>query len=346
MFSRYSILVATLVLCVSGILGIGFLSPRNDLGAFLLIWSSAPLLGIAAGSAWWRTHRWLPFVGLGVAAVALALTLWGNGADYLDFVRHPPKPGQIHFTPGRFFAWLLSGFLCVGFWMTGAVTWALKGTSRSSGRTAAEGRAPDDDAKDVKAQDPTSSVRTAAEGKGVSRERHRLGRAVLWLACGLYVAACVLPATERWGSVDHLGSSMGQRGGQPYTTEPGWYCLAFGWMAVPKVVEFGRLNELGLMAWLANPLAFVGMVLLLSRRNKAAAAFGAVSVVVALLYLIDPPKTNGHPDYPRVGAWLWLGSLIAVTVAALIRRVGRQTLELDEPPLHTTAVKGQGPVCP
>ena len=87
------------------------------------------------------------------------------------------------------------------------------------------------------------------------------------------------------------------------------------------------------MAWLANPLAFVGAVLLLFRRPTGAAAFGAASVVVGALYVIDPPVSRGRPHLPQIGAWLWLGSLLALTVAALIRRGSSQAQKHAEPPV-------------
>jgi hypothetical protein len=54
--------------------------------------------------------------------------------------------------------------------------------------------------------------------------------------------------------------------------------------------------------------------------------------------VIDPPAQNGHPDLPRAGTWLWLGSFLALTVAALIRRRGRQTQQPAETSVPLTAV--------
>lgn len=146
-------------------------------------------------------------------------------------------------------------------------------------------------------------------------------RAVLLISSILYLSACALPATDQW--VTHngpgLNPTMGtrteapateQQGSAYYETMRGLTCLLYGW-----------LNLLvGKVAWLANPLAFVGAVLLSFRRPTGAAAFGTASTVLALLYVLDLPGGPGHRDVPRVGAWLWLGSFFALTSAAMIRR--------------------------
>jgi hypothetical protein len=104
-----------------------------------------------------------------------------------------------------------------------------------------------------------------------------------------------------------------------------------GWLCVPEVPDAIEQGSFGMLAWLANPLAFVGAVLLFFRRHTGAAAFGAASVVVGALYVIDPPGRPA-PDLPQIGAWLWLGSLLALTVAALIRRGSSQAQKHSEPP--------------
>jgi drug/metabolite transporter (DMT)-like permease len=143
-------------------------------------------------------------------------------------------------------------------------------------------------------------------------QRHRAYRAALLLACGLYLAACALPATIQWRVTSFSGN-----GSFGYKTEYGWVCLICGWLNVLGAVETGSP---GMLAWLANPLALVSAVLLLFRRPTGAATFGAASVLVGGMYLIVPPINDGHPDSPQVGAWLWFGSFIALTVASLIRR--------------------------
>jgi hypothetical protein len=145
-------------------------------------------------------------------------------------------------------------------------------------------------------------------------------RAALLIACALYLAACVLPATDRWVTHDSSVSnpSVGRRtespateqqGSEYYETMTGFTCLLYGWLSL-----FG-----GPGAWLANPLALVGAALLISRRPTGGAAFGAAALAVALLYVLVPPGGPGHRDVPRVGAWLWAGSFLTLTSAATIR---------------------------
>src|SRR6185312_17011475 len=150
----------------------------------------------------------------------------------------------------------------------------------------------------------------------------RLYRAALLISSALYLAACALPATDIWvihdsdRSLPSTGTrtenpATPQQGSGYYETVRGITCLGMGW-----------INLFGFeIAWLANPLALIGAFLLIFRRPKGAAAFGAASLGIALLYLLVPPSwDNRPPEAPRLGAWLWLGSFIALTVAALIRR--------------------------
>jgi hypothetical protein len=152
-------------------------------------------------------------------------------------------------------------------------------------------------------------------------------RAPLLISCGLYLAACALPATEWWNTPEGYRTDDPLKGGH-YVTAPGWECLLLGWMFVPYVVQVGSF---GTLAWLANPLALVGAALLVVRRPTGAAAFGVASFVVGALYVIDPPgrPEHEHPDVPRVGALLWLGSFLALVIAATIRR--RRSLHESTP---------------
>jgi len=101
-------------------------------------------------------------------------------------------------------------------------------------------------------------------------------------------------------------------GGGPdrYQTIDGLRCLLFGWLSLLLVEA----------CWLANPSALIAAILLMFRRPNGAVVFGAVSLVLALLYLLIPPGGSEHPDMPRVGAWLWSGSFLALFAAAVIRR--------------------------
>lgn len=132
----------------------------------------------------------------------------------------------------------------------------------------------------------------------MGRHRRIVYRAALLISCGLYLLACALPATVRWQQ------SLGG-GADRYETIMGLNCLLFGWLGEP--------------AWLANPLSFIASILLMCRRPTGAAAFAAASIIIALLYLLVPGASD-HPDMPKVGAWLWSGSILALFVAAMVRR--------------------------
>lgn len=144
-------------------------------------------------------------------------------------------------------------------------------------------------------------------------------RIALWLFSGLYLAACALPATSVFTS-----TGWGGGGTMHYETEHGWECLAFGWILVPSALEAGLV---GLLAWLANPIALFAVGLLVFRRPTGAAVLAAASVIVGVLYVIfPPPGQDGHPHLPQVGAWVWLGSFLSLTAASLIRRGSSQKL--------------------
>ena len=107
-------------------------------------------------------------------------------------------------------------------------------------------------------------------------------------------------------------------------------CLLYGWLDVFSALESpASIDSFGRAAWLANPLALVAAVLLIARRSAGAAVFGAASIVVAMLYLLDPP--GRHLDVPRVGALLWLCSFVALTIAAVVRRGGSLARKHAEP---------------
>jgi hypothetical protein len=157
------------------------------------------------------------------------------------------------------------------------------------------------------------------EGEKMVRKYLGPYRVALLIACGLYLAACALPATEWWKTPDGYLNDDPLKG-EHYVTASGWECLTLGWMFVPAAVEVGSF---GMVAWLANPLALVGVVLLIFRLPTGATAFGVMSFVIGTVYVIDPPDRPdrpGHSDVPQVGALLWLGSLLALAIAAMIRR--------------------------
>ena len=141
-------------------------------------------------------------------------------------------------------------------------------------------------------------------------------RTALLISCGLYLAACALPATEWWKIPDSYSSDDPLKGYRKHTID-GWQCLLFGWLGEP--------------AWLANLIALVAVALLLLRRSRGAAAFGATATAIAIAYLLAPSSKADHPVEAQVGAVLWAGSFAALTAAALIRRGGRQQARHAEP---------------
>ncbi|HEX3148563.1 MAG TPA: hypothetical protein VHR66_10795 [Gemmataceae bacterium] len=141
-------------------------------------------------------------------------------------------------------------------------------------------------------------------------------RSVILLSFGLYLAACVLPAIDWWKTPDSYSTDDPLKG-EHYEAAPGWVCLTLGWIFVPEGVEIGSV---GYLAWVANPLALVTLALLIFRRPTGAAVIAVVNLLVGALFVIVPPGRPGHPDLPRLGAWLWLGSLLALAIAAFFRR--------------------------
>jgi hypothetical protein len=154
-----------------------------------------------------------------------------------------------------------------------------------------------------------------------------LYRTVILIACGLYLAACALPATEWWRTPDSYSSDDPLKG-EHYTVASGWECLVLGWMVVPEAVDHAAWGNL---AWVANPLALIAAGLLIFRRPTGAAVFGVASFVVAAGFVIDPPGQPGHPNLVRVGAILWIASLLALAIAAMIRRSISQARKHAEP---------------
>jgi hypothetical protein len=156
-------------------------------------------------------------------------------------------------------------------------------------------------------------------------------RTALLISCGLYLAACALPAIDSWTPPNGGYYTDDPQKGWHYVTCPGWECLILGWMFVDVG---GEVPWYGL-AWLANPLALVSVLLLVVRRPTGAAAFGVASLVCGALFLIDAPGRHGHSDMPRdiprVGAFLWLGSFVALALAAMIRRGSSRAREHAEP---------------
>lgn len=81
------------------------------------------------------------------------------------------------------------------------------------------------------------------------------------------------------------------------------------------VGDEGAMLILGLPAWLANPLMWVGMALLASGKWKAATAAGLVAVILGLTAL---PAWLSSGDFPRMGYVLWVLSIAALAVTGYV----------------------------
>lgn len=139
---------------------------------------------------------------------------------------------------------------------------------------------------------------------------YRMNWIVFLIFYAVFLAACVLPATERWEKHFTLFGSANQE----YFEKSGARCLLMGWAELAEVSN-GRIAGL---TWLANPMALAASIFLWIRVPSVAAIFGLNSILLASFYLISPLGTATHPDIPRIGAWVWLSSFIGLTVGSII----------------------------
>ena len=136
--------------------------------------------------------------------------------------------------------------------------------------------------------------------RSASRREMSAGRAGLIISIVLY-AACMFLDTF---------SVTGQR-----SFADGWWLLFFGWTMLDRGHEY--------LAWLANPLLFLGWILVLLRLRLPAAgsAMGALAFGIAFLgaTTVDvssdgPVEITGYKE----GYWLWLASMAVALVAAVL----------------------------
>lgn len=127
------------------------------------------------------------------------------------------------------------------------------------------------------------------------------------IAGGTYVFALATPAL-----VFLHGSSI--------EAKPGWECLMLGWM--------GML--VGQFAWLANVPLFIAALLTLVRKHTAAAVLASLAVGLAqltwTLYLAPLPGDEGGVttlvfQYPHVGFFLWIASMMSLFVASIVLKL-------------------------
>ncbi len=88
----------------------------------------------------------------------------------------------------------------------------------------------------------------------------------------------------------------------------GLFLLLFGWAGIIA----------GVIAWYANPLYIISIILLLCKKYKAALILLVISVVIALQSFIGIPMENFYNQgTPSTGFYLWELSFIIVTIHTL-----------------------------
>lgn len=148
---------------------------------------------------------------------------------------------------------------------------------------------------------------------------------------GLYAASFFLPAlaiplTDQ-PVIDRLKAEIGGRAGGKVLSIQG--------PSVFEVDGYGAFYESPFrrwagVAWCANPVLWVGCLLLAAGWWRGAALAGCVALalgsVMVLAAVIGDPNADVQwsvADY-RVGYWLWLGSLALLVLASLVGRRVRQ----------------------
>lgn len=129
----------------------------------------------------------------------------------------------------------------------------------------------------------------------------------------LYLVSCFLPAL-----------AMDRTGGHPRSTMYGGFILLIGWAGLFT----------GVIAWFANPVGLVAVLLLILRKFKAAFVTGLVAVGLAattlMLFVQDLPGDEGGVTKSRLavllpGFYLWLIAIGLIPVSAyLFGMKGRQ----------------------
>ncbi|MGC4053770.1 MAG: hypothetical protein QM757_31670 [Paludibaculum sp.] len=127
------------------------------------------------------------------------------------------------------------------------------------------------------------------------------------VSLGLYAVACCLPALAF------------RKSGSPDDIMLGLRALAVGWSGIFA----------GVLGWYANPLWFIGLVLLALRKPTAAALAGVVAVAIACTVFSDLgrelPADEGNVTKTAIlrvlpGFYLWVGSFLALPLGAFLQR--------------------------
>ena len=106
-------------------------------------------------------------------------------------------------------------------------------------------------------------------------------------------------------------------GGSDEAAEPIAIFLS-GWMGIFS-------GSLACVAWLANPLFFIAVILFLRNRKAAAlicllAFFFAASFLLAHTIITDEAGNYARITQYKAGYWLWLGSIGMLLITMLIWR--------------------------
>jgi len=137
----------------------------------------------------------------------------------------------------------------------------------------------------------------------------------------LFLIACVAPALEFRDTNTPSPNVM-----------QGFQILLMGWLGV----------FVGQLAWFANPLFAIGLLLLSLRRRTASLICGAVAVLVAgdtlVLFSQQLPANEGDVgklilQHLKAGFYLWAAALVLLPLGAFILRQRTEPPRTPGPPL-------------
>jgi hypothetical protein len=118
----------------------------------------------------------------------------------------------------------------------------------------------------------------------------------LFAAVGLYVLSFVLPAAEAFGTI-------------------------YGWQAFLATAQllfedrFSNIGQyiLGAIGWSPNPFFWLGIVLLALRRWHAATAAGVITLLGALIWIVNFQQFTFEFKNLHEGYYVWLASMGLLT---------------------------------
>jgi hypothetical protein len=103
-------------------------------------------------------------------------------------------------------------------------------------------------------------------------------------------------------------------GNDPY---PGLLILILGWTVITQ----------GIVAWLANPLGAIGMLLYLRKRYSIALLFFIAALIFALsaFFLNEIPRPNGTIYSMGLGYYVWLAAIISILAGTILNLTRRSS---------------------